>query len=198
MVMRNSHALIALALALSATQVGAQGSPYKTAKVRSCPYADSLLGPMKDDSRGKVRVFHHKEKDSTFLVTGAGDVPMVFLVSMKMAGQRPTRDPDVQVTLYLRGKPEEIRSAVTDPPVVTLVLDDSLVIEPTEVGLGRWEGPKEMPVTLPISALLPVDDITRVATARKIAFRTGPLTLAMSTSERRELRAAIRVAVCPP
>jgi hypothetical protein len=189
-------ALVA-ALVLCAGDVAAQQSPYKRIKVRSCAYADSLLGPARDDTRGNVRGFHHKEKDSTYLITGEDAKRPHINFAFKIAGQRPTRDPAAQLVLWLRGDTTAAIAGVTSP-AVNLLLDDSVTVVPAAVAVGRFEGPAYAPVILPVSALIAADDLMSIAQAKTIAVWVEKLGQHLSQNERRDLRASIRVAVCPP
>ena len=186
---------LALAAVLCTSAAEAQPSPYRAIKVRSCPSADSLLGPLRDDYRGVVRGFYHKERDTTYLVSGAGK-PRVS-ISIKFAGHGPTRDPEAQVAAFFRGGEASLVEATRDSLAVTLVLDDSATIQPAAVAMGTFVGPKEM-IVIPVSALLPIDDLVKAARARQIRFDARVVSKPFAQSDRQELRAILRVAVCPP
>ena len=188
-----------LLVVLGASNVDAQGSRYQALKVRSCAYADSLLGPVRDDTRAEVQGFYHTERDSTYLISGAArkNRPSVH-ASIKLAGQRPTRSPSAQIAVYLRGDDATLIQASSSKPVVTMQLNDSVTIEPADAALGTFIGPTGVPVTLPVSALVLADDLLSVAEARAVVMNVGPLAVTFSPDERRAVRALLRVAVCPP
>lgn len=178
--------------------VQGQGRPYRPVGVRSCPYADSLLGPLGDDVRGAVRGFYHEERDTSYFVTGVGGVkPPDITSSAKLAGRGPDRDPAIQLTAFLRDRDARtLAEASRNGPVqVTFVLDDSVTVYPASTALGRLEGDAKV-MTLPASARLAGDELRKVARARRILMKAGPAAVLFS-DERRELRALIRVAVCP-
>lgn len=166
-------------------------------KVRSCAYADSVLGPIRDDYRADVRGFYHREKDSTYLVTGVEQERPRINISIKLPGQRPARDPAAQLVFYLRGGEAQAVGALGKTPAVLLVLNDSVTIEPSAVALGTFVGPKDAPVTLPMSVLLLADDLVSMAQARTIVMNAEVVKLSLTPEERRELRAIVRVAICP-
>ena len=184
-------------LALVCSTAEAQRSPYRSVRVRSCPYADSLLGPLRDDYRGQVRAFYHKERDSTYLLSGGEAEKPRITISIKLAGQRPARAPVAQVAAFLRGAEASLVETTRDALEVTLVLDDTVTVQPEAAALGTFIGPKEM-IVLPVSALLPMDDLLRAARAQRIAVNAKVATIAFTPTERQELRAIIRTAVCPP
>jgi hypothetical protein len=186
--------------AISLVLIGASSAmgqtPYKDLKVKSCPAADSLLGSLEDDGKGSVRGFHHQERDTTYLFVGAERRPR-FTATMKFAGQRPTRSPAMQLDLWFRGKDAE---AIKDIPSVTLVLDDSIDIVLDEVRLGTFVGPdrpSNVTPVQPVSALLQPAVAVRALRARTIAVRVDAFEVRLSPSERRDMRALLRVAVCP-
>ena len=189
--------LVTLLGLLVSSVAQAQIAPYRSVRVRSCPYADTLLGPMKDDFRGSVRGFYHKERDSTYYVTGEeGKRPSV-TSSLKHAGKGPVRDLAIQMAVFLRGGQAQLVSAASEkgPVDVTFLVDDSVTVAPASTALGRFEGPKEM-ITLPASALLEGADLLTVARAQRIVMNAGPLPVKITNDERRDLRALVRVAVC--
>lgn len=183
---------------LAASSVQAQSSPYRSMRVRSCPYADSLLGPIRDDFRGAVRGFYHRERDTTYLVTDAGGKRPNVTSSARYAGAAPTRGVAIQLTAFLRGpEAQQVLAASKNGPVdVTLALDDSMTIVPASTALGTYAGPIEM-ISLPASALLEGVELLKVANARSIVVRAGQAFVRLSNDERRELRAIVRVASCP-
>ena len=98
----------------------------------------------------------------------------------------------------LRGGEAEIMSASKEPLTVTLVLNDSVTIAPASVALGTFIAPKYAPLVLPVSALLLADDLLSAAQARTIVVNAGVVPVTVTPDERRQLRAILRVAVCPP
>ena len=184
---------------LATSGLRAQNSPYRPMRVRSCPSADSLLGPIKDDHRGEVRGFYHQERDTTYLVTAKDGKRPSVTHSTKFAGRTPPGAVAIQLAAFFRGPAaEELFAASKNGPVdVTLLLDDSIAIAPASTALGTYAGPMRM-ITLPASALLEGDDLLKVAAARSVVVKAGPASVKLTNDERRELRAIIRVAACPP
>jgi hypothetical protein len=182
---------------LAASRVEGQTNPYREMNVRSCPYADSLLGPIKDDHRGDVRGFYHTERDTTYLVTWSGGKLPNVTSSTKFAGKVSPRGIAIQLSAYVRG-PEGERlyaAAKTGPVDVTLVADDSITVAPATTALGTYVGPMRM-ISLPVSALLEGDELLKVANARHVVVKAGPASVKLSNDDRRELRAIIRVVAC--
>ncbi|MGH7677372.1 MAG: hypothetical protein ACRENU_02825 [Gemmatimonadaceae bacterium] len=187
---------VAVAATLCASHLGAQG--YRPVRVRSCPYADSLLGPIRDDYRSEVQGLFYKERDSTYLLAGTevGRPPRVN-ISIKLHGERPTRDPAAQLVVYLRDRDARTISEATDSLVVAIVLDDSVSVQPAVAARGTYEGPPRMMV-VPVSALIRADDLLSVTQAKRVVVKAGPVTVPLSSDERRSVRALLRVAICPP
>lgn len=193
------RAIVACVLGLlAASSVHGQSGPYRSLRVRSCPYADSLLGPITDDFRGAVRGFYHKERDTTYLVTDAGGKRPNITSSARFAGTAPARGVAIQLTAFLRGpEAQHVAAASRNGPVdVTLVLDDSMAVVPASTALGTYAGPVEM-ISLPASALLEGEELRKVANARTIVVKAGQASVRFTNDERRELRAIVRVASCP-
>lgn len=189
---------LAAALTLRAAEAAAQRSPYRDVKVKSCAYADSVLGPIRDDYRAEVRGFHHKERDSTYLVSGVEQALPRVNISIKVPGQRPTLDPAAQLVFYLRGGEAQVVGALGRTPALTFLLNDSATVLPAATALGTFVGPKNAPVTLPLSALLLVEDLVAVALARSVVVDAEVVKVTLSPDERRAFRAIVRVALCAP
>ena len=186
---------VAVATSLCASHLGAQG--YRPVKVRSCPYADSLLGPIRDDYRSEVQGLYHKERDSTYLLAGSeGSRPPKLNVSIKLQGKRPTRDPAAQLVVYMReGDARAVSS--TDSLAVTVAVNDTTTVSPAATAKGTFVGP-ERAMVIPVSALILSDDLLTLTQARKIVVNAGPVAVPLSGDERRSIRAILRVAICPP
>ena len=196
--------LLAAVPALVAAQQGAppssvqpHGSRYSAIRVRSCPLADKLLGPLRDDAQGAVRGYYDSERDTSYFETGiAGRRPEV-TSSTKFTGRGPVREPVIRIVGIVRGdQAEKLAEESRGGPVrLTFVLDDSVTIYPASWAAGRLEGEANAR-ELRISALLKGEDLIKVAAAQIIVMRVGLAGLQLSY-ERNELRALIRVVVCP-
>ena len=179
----------------AASPAAAQG--FLPVKVRSCAYADSIMGPMKDDGRADILGVHDGDRDTTFLVTESrGNRRPRITVSIKLAGKRPTRAPVTQLIAYLRGDDAKAALALAGPPAVTLRLDDSVAINVGTVAFGKFEGPGTG-VSIPLSALIPANDLMSMAQAKAIILDAEVFKLEFTAEERRALRAVTRVALCP-
>ena len=180
---------------LCVSNLGAQG--YRPVKVRSCPYGDSLLGPLRDDSRSEVQGFYHKDRDSTYLLAGSeGSRPPKLNVSIKLEGERPTRDPAAQLVVYMREGNARAIAALDSIPVA-IAINDTTAVNPAASAKGTFVGPARFMV-IPVSALIRSDDLLTLTQARKIVVNAGPVAVPLSDDERRSIRAILRVAVCPP
>jgi hypothetical protein len=189
--------LVVVAATIGAQRDDAQQSPYRSLDVRSCPFADSLLGPLADDSKGNVRGRYLSERDSTYLTTTRERGRLRVFFGIKFVGPRPTRSPAAQLNIMFRGADGRKLAALPATPSVVIILDGSATLELTSVVKGTFVGPEYAPVTLPVSALIPSDDLVRVAQAAKIAVRVGSADVTLSRAERRDLRGLVRVSVCP-
>jgi hypothetical protein len=166
-------------------------------RVRSCTYADSIMGPMKDDGRADILGVYDGDRDTTFLVTESrGNRRPRVTTSIKLAGKRPSRTPLTQLIVYLRGDDAKAALALAGPPAVTLRLDDSVAINVGTVAFGKFEGPGTG-VSIPLSALIPAPDLLSMVQAKAIVLDAEVFRLEFTADERRGLRAVTRVALCP-
>lgn len=179
------------------TSAAVQGRPYRLMQVESCPSADRRFGPIKDDVRGAVRGFHDTQTDTSYYVTGTGAKPPDITISTKVAGAGPHRDLAVQLTAFVRGREaRNVAEAARNGPVrVTFVLNDSVTLYPASTTLGRLQGDSTS-ITLPLTVRLEGKDLFAVAAAQRIVMRTG-LAAFLLTDERHELRALMRIVMCP-
>ncbi len=95
---------------LALTFVLQQSPPLRQLKVASCPAADSLLGPPRQDRDGAVRGSYDAAQDSTFLVTGTGRLPdarrpddYIFSVVVRFEGRALSDYPAAQFNVLVRG-----------------------------------------------------------------------------------------------
>src|SRR5580765_3172989 len=156
--MRNTNVLTMLMLA-AAAQLAAQAP--RDIHPHSCARADSLLPPHSDALKGHVRVTYLQAADSTRL--GTGD-PLTARASAMMAGHGPAPTPVAQLTLLLRSGEADVVARGEQPPVVTLVTDDSASLELSPIQFGTFVamGPTAPPrqiVRVPLSAELDPPDL---------------------------------------
>jgi len=164
--------------------------------VRSCPAADSVLGPAADDTKGRVRGLYGPESDSTFLVTGLEHTLGRVSFSTKFQGARPTREPTATLIVMFRGNDARTVKESPTTPRVTLLLDDSVTIQPAPVLKGQLVGPQTLTL-MPLSALVLPAEWVRLAQASEITVHVDNIVMRLTGDERRDLRALYRVAVCP-
>lgn len=188
---------ITLVLLVICGASSAAAQSYLPLRVRSCAYADSLMGPVKDEGRADILGVYDGDRDTTFLVTESrtNRRPRI-TTSIKFAGKRPTRAPLTQLIAYLRGQDAKTALSLAGPPAVTLRLDDSVAIGVATVAFGRFEGPGTG-VSIPLSALVPAPDLLSMAQAKTIVLDAEVVKIEFTAEERRSLRAVTRVALCP-
>jgi len=176
-------------------------------KVASCTEADSLLGPLGNDRRGVVRGFYSPEGDQTFLTAGSAAQSMgqghYFSGTIRYFGAKPITAGDslvwataeTSVAFFLRGRPGlQLQESGSPPPGGGFVADDSVV----DVGspqLGEYHGPPEMTV-VPLNYPVPYRSLVQLAQANSIVLRLGDSRYKMSSDDRRNLRAMLRIALC--
>ena len=184
-----------LILVLCVSSAGAQG--FLPVRVRSCAYADSAIGPIRDDARADILGIHDRDRDTTFLVNESrGNQRPRVTVSIRLPGKRPTREPTAQLIVYLRGNEAKAVGALVGPPAIALRLDDSVAINLGTVAMGKFEGPSSA-VVIPLSAFISPPNLMSMAQARAIVLDGEVFTLELTAEERRALRAVTRVALCP-
>jgi len=196
------RASLAVALVfLTATAVLAQDGPFRPVPVRSCPDADSLLGPPGDDAQVTVQGFYDMERNTSYFVAGnIGDPQNMSLrVSTKFAGMGPARGPGIQISVFLIGRDNRVVAELSkNGPVRTVfILNDSVTIYPRSTGPERFESGATT-LTPSAGAVFEIADLLKVLAAAKAHVRVGPFAYQFGDILRREIRAMIRVAVCPP
>ena len=189
--------------ALVLTFVLQQSPPLRQLKVASCPAADSLLGPPRQDRDGAVRGSYDAAQDSTFLVTGTGRLPdarrpddYIFSVVVRFEGRALSDYPAAQFNVLVRGSNALRILADSVPPPLTLRVDDSLTYTFASPLRGRYAGPTAAAFA-PLSVPLTAPTFLAVAKARKAYVqlnRDYPVPLDYTTA--RDLKALYRVATC--
>lgn len=187
---------IALGL-LTVTSLEAQSRPYRLLPALSCPYADRLLGPLKEDSMFEFREFYDAGRDSSYLVTGSSRLKSaIYMGSIEFAGRGPVRRPAMHFTYFLHGGDAQKIADVTryGPVQLTFVLDDSSTVYPRAT-VGHLERTSR-DTTLVVTALLKNDEALQITRARVVFVQLGPLAYVLSEYQS-ELKVLIRAAVCP-
>ena len=171
----------------------------KDIDVVSCPAADSAVGPSKKKIKGRVRTFRQDAEDVTHLTTAAPRGPLRVMAAVKFYGERPTNNPELQLSVMNRDAAGRVLQAMTGEPRVESVLDDSTTLEPAQVKRGSFVGPEGAPVNVPVSVLLKTDQYLTVVRARRAKVRVvGVQDVALSNDELMDLRHLYRASVCPP
>lgn len=169
--------------------------------VPSCPHADSLLGPLGEDSKGIVRRRHKPAADSTYFITGLGtgvingnQPSLTFLAGIGFP--IPRLRPDAELLVILRGRAAASLTKSAATPGVNLLLDDAAPRPLAIVTLGEFNGAPGTPVTLPVSAAILSDDLLALARADRAAIVIETVRIPLSGSDQRDLRALYRAAAC--
>jgi hypothetical protein len=182
--------------------------PKRPLQVVSCAEADTLLGSMGDDRRGRVRGFYSPDRDETFLtvgsVTQAARASHYFGATIRYFGANALTARDSVawgaamkgVALFLRGPAGlAFQESGSSSSAAVLFADDSVVDITGSPTLGQYRGPPEMAV-VPVSYLLPYRSLLQVARADRVEVRLGDKRYEMSKNDRRNLRAMLRIALC--
>lgn len=167
--------------------------------VTTCSMADSLLGPL----IGKPhRIPALQAPDSA---------PLILIVSSEQVNQG-LREPSLRLTVHASSQPQptppfgELSFLVTgeaarrllatrEAPPLSLELADSIVITPSPVSLGTYDGPPSF-ATAPVGAHLAANSLLAVVRSDSLVARLGLLSLRPSPSFREKARAAYRIATC--
>ena len=195
--MRNKNVLASLMLTVVASAPLSAQSP-REIHPRSCARADSVLPAHSDVLKGRVRVTYSPAADSTTLGTGA---PLTARASARMAGRGPAPAPVAQLTVFLHSGEAEIVERGEQPPIVTLVTDDSVSRElsPSQLGTFVSVGPTVPPrqiVRVPLSAELDPPDLIAIAGARHAAIHVGAVNIPIRDGDRRDIAALYVAMIC--
>ncbi len=148
--------------------------------------------------QGHVRVTYLPGADSTRLGTGA---PLTAGASATMAGHGPAPAPVAELTVFLHSGEADIVERGEQPPVVTLVTDDSgsLELSPIQFGTFRSVGPTAPPrqiVRVPLSAELDAPDLVAIARSQHAAIHVGSISIPLRDGDRRDITALYVAMVC--
>ena len=159
--------------------------------VTPCPAADTLFHTPNDDVKGMVRGY--RAHGDTTSVTTDNPIGRGIAFHVRYEGQHSDSLPWAQLTLFLRtGKGTD---SLTEGamPVVTATVNDStrLDLAPAQVGASRGGT-----IYIPVSAYVSADNLLAIARARATLFTVGPIVVALTPDDRRNLRALYHVALC--
>jgi hypothetical protein len=185
-------------LTVAALCPAAAQHPTRWAKVTSCPAADSLIGPLRGDWAARVHGFHDAAGDSTMLWSGTpfiyeGDEWWVNLL-VRHRGVVPTGALRPALLVAFRSRPWAARLGTDPPPHIALVLDDSIQIAFAPPLRGQYYG--EGDPVIPLSVNLTELQFVGLVRARRVRLLVGPVILALSADDRRDLRGLFRLAWC--
>ena len=189
-----TSALAALVLLTTFGEAAAQGtrpSLHRIA-VRSCGTADSLVGPL-EDTRAWVRGSYDPRSDSTWLVSG--DMVFSTHAMVTFPGRRLIGYPAAQLNVVVREQAARLLLSAPDPLPTSLVLDDSVVLQPTVVVKGTYVGPGE-PTVAPIIMGLRDIEFLQLARARRALVNIDDIKLRLGKETLRDIAALYRVALC--
>jgi hypothetical protein len=202
--MRYQSRLVALAVTLGVIYLPANANSqavigiHNVVRVRSCPAADSVLGPIEGDSRGEVRATYAPDQGASWVLAGpmpGWSTSSDMSASVRVAGHGPMAEPSVLLVYFLLGREA---TAYYDGAAVTplrLVLDDSLPVEPDSVIQGSYSGARAF-AKVPLSLRLSHAQFLQVLQAHSLELQIAATRHRLSRSTRTNLRALYRVVVC--
>ena len=171
---------------------------YHPVTIKSCPVADSLLGPKGADGRGEVIGRYDRDDDVSTLV-GGNAIPkrsrVPFEARVTFYGRGPYPVPDPQMDIYLSGEDAYPYVDGAEPPAAIVRLDDSVTLGPFTVVAGTYEGPRSHAI-VPLSFRLVHADFLRLVQAEKIELSLGEHHFPLDPPARATLRGLYRVAAC--
>jgi len=171
---------------------------YRPVTIKSCPLADSLLGPKGADDRGEVTGRYDRDDDVSTLL-GGGVFPRQSRVPLEARvtfyGRGPYPVPDPQMVIYLSGEDAYPYVDGVEPPAAIVRLDDSVTLGPFTVVAGSYEGPRSHAI-IPLSFRLVHADFLRLVQAETIELLLGDHHFALDPPARATLRGLYRVAAC--
>jgi len=171
---------------------------YRPVTIKSCPLADSLLGPKGADGRGEVTGRYDRDDDVSTLL-GGGVFPRQSRVPLEARvtfyGRGPYPVPDPQMVIYLSGEDAYPYVDGVEPPAAIVRLDDSVTLGPFTVVAGSYEGPRSHAI-IPLSFRLVHADFLRLVQAETIELLLGDHHFALDPPARATLRGLYRVAAC--
>jgi hypothetical protein len=171
---------------------------YRPVTIKSCPVADSLLGPKGGDGRGEVTGRYDRDDDVSSLIGGSAfpkwsRVPLEARVTFYGRGPYPVPDP--QMVIYLSGKDAYPYVDGAEPPAAIARLDDSVTLGPFTVVAGTYEGARSHAL-IPLSFRLAHADFLQLVKAEKIELLLGEHHFPLDPPARATLRGLYRVAAC--
>lgn len=151
-----------------------------------------------DVLKGRVRVTYWADGDSSWLLAGSNRFASA---NAMMAGHGPTTVPVAQLNLFLLGGEADVVARGQQPPVVTLVTDDSVARELSPIKFGTFVayGPTAPPawvVRVPLSAELDPANFVALARSRHATIRVGTVPITLRDSDRRDIGALYIAMVC--
>jgi len=165
---------------------------------RSCARADSVLPAKSDALKGRVRISYSPDTNATTLRSGS---PLGAQIIALMGGHGPAPAPVAQLTVFLHSGEAEIVERGEQPPVVTLVTDDSTQGELSPIKFGTFvsfgpTGPPPEVVRVPLSAELDPPNWIAIARARRAEIHVGSVKIAIRDADRRDMTALYVAMIC--
>jgi hypothetical protein len=186
---RLSGALILLLLGFPAAAL-AQGTTIGRFGVHSCALLDSLLGRK---GGGEVVVWHNPTTP-TYIIRSGSYQQMEGVVSRKGIAPQPYPAPDL--FMMIPGPTAaRLLAPRTLPPMVELILDDSLRVPVGPGEVRKYTGPPSMAIA-PLSVLLAPNVALQLARAKKVAVVVDSTVHRIRKSDLQSYVAVYRFAVC--
>jgi len=190
---------ISIALMLALSSAKAQKDERREIRVKSCPAADSVLGPIGDDAKSPVTSMYFGARDSTWLTTARENANLSLDFHTKLAGVPPTTEPEIQMSKIFRDAFGALLYRTTAPVKVSFILQDT-TFDAALADRGQFYGPGNH-IAMPVSALIAPWQIGAIAQSKQAVIRYASgdahADVKLGNGERRALRALYRAAVCP-
>jgi len=196
------HLLLVAGLLLGlGSDAAAQSRAFKKLSVRgtTCPRADSIAGPLGGKTR-KVPALRPEGSDTLLLMVASEQVNQglssPFLqVTLRAGREASTGYPDATLSFLITGDAGRRLLATKQAPSLTIELADSIVLAPSPVSLGTYDGPPSF-ATAPLSAAIGSNSLIAIVRSDSLLARAGLTYLRPTSSFREKLRDAFRVATC--
>lgn len=192
--MRSLLSLSALLIFASPCQ-GQRGRPMSI-QVRSCPVADSLLGPMR--KTGSVWATFRPGVDSGELNTAGSEIlahPVTFSASLPHTSRNPTPYPAPVLNFVIHEQPLATAILGGHTPALALLLDDSTRIDLGAPFVGQFRGPAAVAAAPLTVTSLPAWALT-LARAGRAWLVVDSAKLRIEPPDLGDYQALYRAAVC--
>lgn len=189
--MKGWRQLLPLISVLSVPELDAQARRSATLDPITCPYADSLLGPLhRQQRRAIVTASYSRSIDTGSYISGSTAAPQVVAVSSLYAGRGPQQPNGQLIAVF----PARVLDQTTETPRFVAIIDDSIRRDHGIVPVPRISGPR--PTSWTATILLQPEDFRTLAGARTLVLEWRGARVTAPRADLAGINAVYRMLVC--